>query len=110
MDSIYRPIVYRWLLRYNLQSSDADDLTQNVMSIVSGKISGFEHNGHVGAFRKWLRTITSNQAKAFFRSGRLQPKATGSTTFLEMAEQLGDDSSPVSAAFDREHDRSSFSI
>ena len=65
LDATYRPMIVHWLRRFELQASDADDLAQEVMAHVVGRISGFEHNGRVGAFRNWLRATTINVARNY---------------------------------------------
>ena len=105
IDRIYRPLIHFWPGRYGLQQNDVEDLTQEVMALLARDVAKFEHNGRVGAFRKWLRTITANRAHSFLRSGRCRPSVPGSTLFLEMVQQLEDDQSRASLAFDHEHDR-----
>ena len=41
-----------------LQAADADDLTQQVLTVVVRKLPAFRHSGRPGAFRAWLRAIT----------------------------------------------------
>ena len=105
LDRIYRPLIGYWLGRYGLQQSDVEDLTQEVMVLLAREVAKFEHNGRVGAFRKWLRTITANRAHSFIRSGRCRPRVPGSTLFQEIVKQLEDDQSRASIDFDHEHDR-----
>ena len=105
LDRIYRPLIVYWLERFGLQPNDVEDLTQEVMALLAREVAKFEHNGRVGAFRKWLRTITVNRARSFLRAGRCRPSVPGSTLFQEMVSQLEDDRSRVSTDFDREHDR-----
>ena len=105
LDWIYRPLIQHWLGRYGLQRTDIDDLVQEVMALLAREVADFEHNGRVGAFRKWLRTITANRARSFLRSGRCRPSVPGSDDFQLMISQLEDDASRVSRLFDLEHDR-----
>jgi RNA polymerase sigma-70 factor, ECF subfamily len=104
LDTLYRPLIFGWLRRFDFQLSDQEDLTQDVMSKLHREIKKFEHNGRVGAFRSWLKTITANQARDFIRSGRFQPKAIGDSTFQAVINQLDDPNSDASREFDRQHD------
>ncbi len=104
LDHVYRPLILHWLRRYNVQPSDADDLAQEVMTVVLRQIGEFEHNGRVGAFRNWLRTTAANLTRNYFRKRNI-PRATGSSTFMEMLEQLEDPNSGASREFDKAHDR-----
>ncbi len=104
LDAMYRPLIAKWLRRFDLQATDVDDLTQEVMSVVIAEVPHFQHNGHLGAFRAWLRTIACNRAKSFLRSRRNRPLGS-SEKLQKMVNELEDPSSPVSAEFELEHDR-----
>jgi RNA polymerase sigma-70 factor (ECF subfamily) len=56
---LYTPLLQRWLRRYGLQSSDADDLVQDVLMAVAQDLPKFQHTGRSGAFRAWLRGIVA---------------------------------------------------
>ncbi len=83
-----------------MQSADADDLTQQVLTVVVGKLPSFRHNGRTGAFRAWLRTITVHTLRSFQRS-RPGPAPGG---FDDMLDRLQDPASELSRQWDREHD------
>src|SRR5262249_61383166 len=100
----YRPLIFHWLRRYDLQASDAEDIAQEVMSVVVRRVGEFDHNGRVGAFRHWLRTVTVHTARNFLGRHAHRPEATGSSAFLEMLGQLEQPDSDISRPFDRQHD------
>ena len=102
---LYEPLVRGWLRRQRLVESDADDVVQEVMSVVARRLGDFEHNGRVGAFRTWLRTITVNCLRDHWRSGRRRATATGDSDFQQLLAQLEDPASSLSAAWDQDHDR-----
>jgi RNA polymerase sigma-70 factor (ECF subfamily) len=102
---IYEPLVRGWLRRHQLVEHDADDLVQEVMAIVVRRLPDFVHNGRVGAFRSWLRTITVNCLRDHWRSGKRRPSATGDTNFQQLLAQLEDPASGLSQLWDQEHDR-----
>ena len=105
MVDVYQPLVYGWLRRHEVSHHDAEELTQDVLSVVVRELPGFSHSGNKGAFRNWVRQITVNRAKGFWRSGKIRPTATGETRFLQMVDQLADDTSTLSQRWDREHDQ-----
>jgi RNA polymerase sigma-70 factor (ECF subfamily) len=103
--AIYTPIVQGWLRRYELQPSDADDLTQDVLLVVAREMPGFQHNGRPGAFRTWLRGILVNRLRHFWRSRKQRPAASGDSHVQRLLDQLEDPHSELSRQWDREHDR-----
>ncbi len=105
MVSVYQPLVYGWLRRHDVSHHDAEELTQEVLSVVVKELPEFSHSGNKGAFRHWLRQITVNRARGFWRAGKLRPTATGETQFLKMLDQLADDASALSQRWEREHDQ-----
>ena len=102
---IYEPLVRGWLRQHRLVESDADDVVQEVMTVVVRRLKDFEHNGRIGAFRTWLRTITANCLRDHWRSGRRHPTATGDSDFQQLLAQLEDPTSGLSKSWDQDHDR-----
>ena len=47
---LYTPLIRSWLIHYQVQDADADDLTQEVLTTVSQEIARFDHNHRTGAF------------------------------------------------------------
>ncbi|MEM9659861.1 MAG: sigma-70 family RNA polymerase sigma factor, partial [Planctomycetota bacterium] len=105
MVELYQPLVFGWLRRNEVAHHDAEELTQDVLAAVVRDLPSFAHSGNKGAFRHWLRRITVNRARGFWRAGKYRPRATGETKFLAMVDQLADDRSTLAERFDREHDR-----
>lgn len=104
VNAIYLPLIRGWLGRYQLQRSDVDDLSQEVLKILVAQIKDFEHNGRTGAFRNWLRTTTVNVARNTLRK-RNTPLAGGGTEFQAGMAALEDPHSNLSKEFDEDHDR-----
>lgn len=102
--AIYTPLLQRWLQQYELQSSDAEDLVQDVLSVVARDVGAFQHNGRRGAFRRWLKQILINRLRNFWRSRKYRPTVGGGTDYQLHLEQLEDPDSALSAVWDREHD------
>lgn len=101
---IYTPYLQQWLGRYGLQSSDVDDLIQEVLAVVVREMPQFEHNQRQGAFRRWLRTILVNRLRGFWRARQSRPP-TGNSDLAQMLNQLEDPQSGLSQLWDKEHDR-----
>lgn len=102
---IYEPLIRGWLRRYALQESDADDLVQDVLRKIAAKLPEFQHNQRPGAFRCWVRVITTNELRHWWRDGRFRPSVPGTTSFAGVLEQLEDPGSALSGVWDQEHDR-----
>ncbi len=77
MSNVYGPLVYHWCRRAGLQSCDAADATQNVLTSVSRSINSFHKHESSGSFRAWLWTITRNEINLHFRKAKHVPNAIG---------------------------------
>jgi RNA polymerase sigma-70 factor (ECF subfamily) len=102
---VYEPLLRGWLRRNHVLLDDSDDLVQNIMAVVVRRVAEFEHNGRPGAFRTWLRTITFNCVKDYWRSRKVDPRAAGGSDVQAMLAELEDPQSHLSRVFDEEHDR-----
>ena len=67
---MYKPLIHWWIVSNKISEHDADELAQEVLVVVLRKLTDFEHSGNVGAFRRWLRVITTNQIRAMIRKRR----------------------------------------
>jgi RNA polymerase sigma factor (sigma-70 family) len=101
--ALYQPMIRGWLVRFAVHPQEVDDLTQDVLAVMVRELGNFTPSGRPGSFRSWLRTITANRAREFWRAGKGRARAAGGS-FLDMAEQLEDPSSALSALWDTEHD------
>lgn len=102
---LYSPLIRRWLGKYALPAVDVDDLVQDILTVVVRRLPEFDRRPQTGAFRCWLRTITVNCLRDFWRAKRVRPLATGNSDFQAMLEQLADSNSGLSRQWDEEHDR-----
>jgi len=102
---LYTPLLHGWLRRYGLQSSDVDDLVQDVLAVVVRELPQFQHNHRPGAFRRWLRTILVHRLRNFWRGRAARPLAAGDSDLAQLLEQLEDPDSGLSRLWDEEHDR-----
>ncbi len=101
--ALYQPMIRGWLVRFSIHRQEVDDLTQDVLAVMVRELRNFTPSGRCGAFRSWLRTITVNRAREFWRAGKGRARAAGGS-MLEMIEQLEDPVSALSAEWDAEHD------
>src|SRR5262249_11565932 len=83
---------------------DADDLAQDVLAVTVRELPQFQHQ-RPGGFRAWLRGITVNRLREFWRARRYRPEATGDSDFLARLEQLADPASELSQRWDQDHNR-----
>jgi RNA polymerase sigma-70 factor (ECF subfamily) len=102
---LYRPLIHGYLIHEGIQSQEADDLTQDVLAVLVRELPHFEHTGRPGAFRGWLRQITVNRAREFWRAGKCRTAAVGGTDFLNRIQQLEDADNPLTQHWNEEHDR-----
>ncbi|MGE3809211.1 MAG: RNA polymerase sigma factor [Gemmataceae bacterium] len=99
---LYTPIIRTWLKSYGLQETDIDDIVQDVLGVVVKELPAFEHNQRTGAFRRWLRRITVNRLRTFWRA---RPHHGLGTLDDDTLDQLEDPESVLSRRWDEEHDR-----
>lgn len=101
---LYCPMLRRWMMRYQVQDADADDLVHDVLGVVLRELPRFEHNQRPGAFRNWLRRILGYRLQEFWRARRYRPAAPGGSSLLDEIERLADNGSALSQLWNREHD------
>jgi RNA polymerase sigma-70 factor (ECF subfamily) len=95
---LYTPLLQVWLTSAGLQSADRDDMSQRVLEVLVRALPEFRHKGRTGAFRAWLRGITTNLLREFWRDR--QTAATDS-----VLQQLSDPDGRLSRVWDEQHDR-----
>jgi RNA polymerase sigma-70 factor (ECF subfamily) len=99
---LYTPLLHGWLRRQRVRPEDADDLVQEVLGVLLRELPRFEHNRRPGAFRCWLRLITANRLRAFWKDRGRQ--ATGGADLGQQLAELTNSDSALSRQWDREHD------
>ncbi len=104
LDDLYQPLIRRWLLRDPSLREDADDIVQEVMSVLVRELPNFRRRRN-GSFRRWLRTITAHRLAGHYRSRKNRPVALGCPVEESPLTQLADPTSELSRQWDREHDR-----
>jgi RNA polymerase sigma factor (sigma-70 family) len=99
---LYGPLIRGWLGRYSVAAEDAEDLAQEVLTVVVRELPRFQHNQQPGAFRNWLRIVAVNQLRLLWRNRRGE---AGVADLAGMLDQLADPSSSLSQLWNQEHDR-----
>ena len=102
---LYAPLIRAWLRKYDVQANDAEDLVQEVLLAVSKDLGKFDHGGHPGAFRGWLKAILVNRLRKHWRARDRRPQARGDSDIDARLAQLDDPSSEMSLIWNREHDQ-----
>jgi RNA polymerase sigma-70 factor (ECF subfamily) len=107
LQSIYQPLIAAWLARVPGLRGEADDLTQEVLVVLARRLPSFERQRH-GSFRAWLRQITVNRVRAYWRTARKRSSANRGIDPEEVLSQLEDPRSDLARQWDREHDQHVF--
>ncbi len=94
-DDIYRPMLYRFAKAKGLTDADADDVTQQCLTVISAKISQFAYDPQEGRFKGWLKTMVNNRVRNLWRDRRDRQAESGEFGNLEQREP------PPDEAFDR---------
>lgn len=100
--TLYAPLLRSWLRPHCRQESDVDDLTQEVLTVLTLKMKAFTHNRRMGAFRTWLRAIAGNKLGDYLRARRYGAGGQ-SEEQARMLEQIEDPASELSQAWERQH-------
>lgn len=98
----YGSRIYEWCLNRNLQPSDAEDVSQNVLIKLARALRTFEYR-QTGSFRGWLRRVTENTLVDFFRDRQRKQGATSiRAEQLDSMEARQDLIERIESAFDLE--------
>jgi RNA polymerase sigma-70 factor (ECF subfamily) len=102
---LYAPLMRNWLRAYEVNGADAEDLIQEVLTVVFQELPSFKHNARTGAFRNWLRKILVHRMQNYWRGRKQHPPAKGGSSLLEQLNQLEDENSQLSLIWNERHDR-----
>ena len=103
---VYSPLIRSWIQKHALlQGSDVDDVLQDVLAVLVKKLRDFRREPRVGAFRRWLKSITINCLRDFWKSPRTRPLANGGSDLGSMLEELEDPQSGLSRLWDDEYEQ-----
>jgi RNA polymerase sigma-70 factor (ECF subfamily) len=104
LHDIYLPMIQGWLGRIPDLGAERDDLAQEVLLVIVRELPSFEHRRD-GAFRAWLRQITVNRTRAFWKERHQRPIPLSGNRILD---ELADSDSALARQLDREHDQHVF--
>jgi RNA polymerase sigma-70 factor (ECF subfamily) len=102
---LYTPLLQNWLRRYQVPAADADDLVQEVLSVVVREMPAFQHNHQRGAFRCWIRGITLNRLKSYWRARQNGPHVLPAAEADAFLQQIPDPASDPERQWEQEHDQ-----
>jgi RNA polymerase sigma-70 factor (ECF subfamily) len=77
MVQLYGPLVDAWCRDAKLQECDLADVFQDVFSAAAARIASFRHDRSGDTLRGWLRAITRNKLRDFFRNRAAEPRGIG---------------------------------
>jgi len=80
----YVPLLYGFCRKKGLQDTDAEDVTQRVLT----KLLSFEYNRGRGRFRAWLGTVAGHEISAFRREQRRPGQGVGAGKGEQVTEQI----------------------
>lgn len=69
----YSRRVYRWCRHAGLQPADAANVVQEVLRAVARKLPEFRRDRETDSFRGWLRRITQNKLRDYYRQQTRHP-------------------------------------
>jgi RNA polymerase sigma-70 factor (ECF subfamily) len=105
LTTLYRPLILAWLNRQSVPASDLEDLSQEVLLTVVKHLPDFQHSGHRGAFRAWLRTIVCSRTTDYWRALDARTQARGGSGAIAALQAMADPDSELNRQWDEEHDR-----
>ena len=103
---VYSPLIRSWIQRHALlQGNDVDDVLQEVLAVLVRRLSEFRREPRTGAFRRWLKSITINCLRDFWKSKRTRPLPNHVSDLGSLLEQLEDPRSSLSRIWDDEYEQ-----
>ncbi len=90
-DAIYRPMLHRFAKSNKLSDADADDITQQCLTVISEKMAEFPYDRSKGKFKSWLRTMVNNRVRNLWRDRRERQAETGAFRNLEQPDPPPDE-------------------
>lgn len=98
---LYAPVIRFWIYQDGVRdSSDIEDILQDVCFSVSKGLPKFRREEGIAKFRAWLKTISRNKVIDYFRKREKQPQGQGGTTVMQRmqsVEEVLDDESQLMA-------------
>jgi RNA polymerase sigma-70 factor, ECF subfamily len=95
--ALFGPVAYRWCRLAGVPRDDASDLIQDVFAAVALHVAAFRRDRPGDSFTAWLRTITNNKIRDYYRARRGRAVAQGGTDAQERFLQVPDLPEPSAA-------------
>lgn len=87
----YAPKIFNWCRRYQLQESDAADVTQEVLVKLVRAMQDFQYDPARGSFRGWLKTVTANAVRDLVGSWKKVGRGSGDTAVGQVLATIEDE-------------------
>ena len=84
----YSPLIRYWCHQMDVARDDVPDLQQDIFRAVANGISRFHFNQKGDSFCGWLRTITQNKVRDYFRRKSRRVNAVGGATHQQVLSQI----------------------
>jgi RNA polymerase sigma-70 factor (ECF subfamily) len=97
----YGARIYDWCLRWRLQEADAQDVTQNVLLKLAGRLREFQYDP-TRSFRAWLKTVTHHAWSDFVRASGKPGGGGADSAVLANIEARDDLERRLQEQFDQE--------
>ncbi len=102
---LYTPFLRRALSAQGITGADADDILQEVFSVLAAELPAFSHSGKTGAFRHWLRGVLRNRVRRFWDERQLARQRRANDPELRAMEEVPDPSNELDQLWDQEHNQ-----
>jgi RNA polymerase sigma factor (sigma-70 family) len=103
LQSIYLPLIQRWLSRVPGLGDESADLAQEVLVVVFREVPRFDRQRE-GSFRAWLRQVTVNKVRNYRRQRQRRP-TVGLDPADGFLDRLSDPNDDLAREWDRDHDK-----
>ncbi len=97
----YQPMIRDWCLKWGSQSSDADDVAQQVLLKLMSAVKTYRCDSTT-SFRGWLKTVTHNAWIDFVRRPRANQAPDWLSSIADSSDALEDLERQMEQAFERE--------
>ncbi len=98
----YQPMIRAWCLKWGSQSSDADDVAQQVLLKLLSAMKQYRRQAGSG-FRGWLKTVTHNAWLDFVTARRISvPYPESINSFTDSSDAFDDLEKQMERAFEHE--------
>jgi RNA polymerase sigma-70 factor, ECF subfamily len=84
------PVAYRWCRQAGVPRDDTPDLVQDIFAAVALHIAAFRRDRPGDSFTAWLRTITNNKTRNYYRARQGRAAARGGSDAQERLLQVPD--------------------